>query len=754
MKVSIFKDVWDNNSIYDHALDEVLEGIRTGQHKEHVHKIRAIKDKDARQKAKESLFCFTVSGIFEGGKHNKDLKEHSGFIAIDIDAVPDLDYARSVLYADPYVWAGFVSVSGKGLCLIFRIDGNRHNDAYVGIDRYIFNTYKYHTDRSCRNVSRLRYTSYDPDLYINKEAKLFADYVKPQPKSPLIKIITSEDDFEYLIGEIESRQVDITADYVTWVNIGIAIKGKYGATGENYFHRISQFHPGYDYNDCSGKYDSIPTGERLPIDFVFRLAKREGISPQSPKTKHIIKAAAWGKKSVDKRTPEDVAETLRQTDNIPPEVSIPVIQQVYASTTPIKTDETTSELVADYVRSNYPLKYNALTLKYEKQGEPLSDRDVNSIYLQTKAVYPEASKELVWSIIDSNETAKYNPVQEFFKGAPTRARGLIAKLAACIQTPMNAKMDGEPYAEYFIKRWMVGAVAMWHGEHSPLMLILAGTQQNTGKTHFFRNLLPKDLQAYYAEAELTGDKDENLLMCSKIMLMNDEMSNKSKRDITVVKQLCSKRTFTLRKAYGRVSEDFARVAALAGTSNDLALLQDPTGNRRFIPIEVQGIDHAGYNAIDKAELWGEAYAMWRNGFKYELNGKDIAFLNSETLHFEQPTPEAELLAANFGLPEKASQGAYMTNTQIKVVLERRSDQRLSSKKLGEELRRLGFVQEIVKADGKTQRVYRVLLYDNPPERVVADPQLVTDAALYAASVTHNPAQSGFVMPPKIDEAPF
>jgi hypothetical protein len=88
------------------------------------------------------------------------------------------------------------------------------------------------------------------------------------------------------------------------------------------------------------------------------------------------------------------------------------------------------------------------------------------------------------------------------------------------------------------------------------------------------------------------------------------------------------------------------------------------------------------------------------------------------------------------------------------VLERRSDQRLSSKKLGEELRRMGFVQEIVKADGKTQRVYRVLLYDNPPERVVADPQLVTDAALYAASVTHSPAQSGFVMPPKVDEAPF
>jgi len=753
MKVSIFNGAKDKTPIYEESLVKMLEGIRTGVHAKHVEKIRKISDKKTRQTAKESLPSFTVSGTFEKGEA-KGLLEHSNFIALDIDGLEDLDTARAVLYADRYVYAGFVSVSGRGLCLIVRIEGSRHRDAYDALEKHFWTNYKVNTDPSCKDVSRLRYTSHDPDLYFNEDAPTFKEYLPKEKPKRITPIITGEHDLEYLLSEIESRRIDLTVDYKTWVKIGMAIKSHLGDFGENAFHRVSQFHPDYDYNECSKKYGVLPSDSQIKIATLFWHAKDAGVPPQSPKTKHIIKAAVWGKKSVDKRTPEDVAETLRQTDSIPPEVSLPVIQQVYASATPIKTDETTSELVADYVRSNYPLKYNALTLKYEKEGQPLSDRDVNSIYLQTKAVYPEASKELVWSIIDSNETAKYSPVQEFFKGAPTKGRGLIAKLAACIQTPMNAKLDGEPYAEYFIKRWMVGAVAMWHGEHSPLMLILAGTQQNTGKTHFFRNLLPKELQSYYAEAELTGDKDENLLMCSKIILMNDEMSNKSKRDITVVKQLCSKRTFTLRKAYGRVSEDFARVAALAGTSNDLSLLQDPTGNRRFIPIEVHGINHAGFNAIDKAELWGEAYALWRNGYKYELDSKGIAFLNSETLHFEQPTPEAELLAANLGLPDRASQGSYMTNTQIKVVLERRSDQRLSSKKLGEELRRMGFVQEIVKADGKTQRVYRVLLYESPLDRVVADPKVVTDAAKYAAPVTHAPAQTGFAMPPKVDEAPF
>src|SRR5690625_766885 len=121
---------------------------------------------------------------------------------------------------------------------------------------------------------------------------------------------------------------------------------------------------------------------------------------------------------------------------------------------------------------------------------------------------------------------------------------------------------------------------------SLLKSVLAGSKQNTGKTHTLRYILPDELQPYFGESELTGDKDENLLMCNKAIILNDEMSNKSKRDLTVMKKLCSVQWFNLRRPYGKSNEDIRRIAALCGTSNDMQILSDPTGNRRIIPIEV------------------------------------------------------------------------------------------------------------------------------------------------------------------------
>jgi predicted P-loop ATPase len=246
-------------------------------------------------------------------------------------------------------------------------------------------------------------------------------------------------------------------------------------------------------------------------------------------------------------------------------------------------------------------------------------------------------------------------------------------------------------------------VAMWHKHHSPLMFVLAGFAQNTGKTHFFRYLLPNELQPYFAEAELTGDKDENLLMCNKLMIMNDEMSNKSKRDITMVKKLCSAQWFNLRRPYGRTSEDFRRIATLAGTSNDLALLNDPSGNRRIIPIDVLSIDHSAYNAVDKVNLWVEAYKAYKAGESFHLSSQDIKTLESNTEEFEEPSAESEGIIAYF----EPGDSQYLTNTAIKSYIEIRMKQRLSAKKLGMELKRLGFEQVVRKVNAQPARVYGV-----------------------------------------------
>jgi hypothetical protein len=79
--------------------------------------------------------CVTISGQFADRKDN-GMGEHSGFIGVDIDDV-DPEHVKDILAGNPYVFAMFTSISGKGVCVIFRIAGK----AQRGICRYIVNTY-------------------------------------------------------------------------------------------------------------------------------------------------------------------------------------------------------------------------------------------------------------------------------------------------------------------------------------------------------------------------------------------------------------------------------------------------------------------------------------------------------------------------------------------------------------------------------------------------------------------------------------
>jgi hypothetical protein len=65
-----------------------------------------------------------------------------------------------------------------------------------------------------------------------------------------------ENDIEKIVREIEHRRIDITNDYHDWMLVAMALAGTCGATGEHYFHRISQFHPKYDNAEAHRMYQS------------------------------------------------------------------------------------------------------------------------------------------------------------------------------------------------------------------------------------------------------------------------------------------------------------------------------------------------------------------------------------------------------------------------------------------------------------------------------------------------------------------
>ena len=195
------------------------------------------------------------------------------------------------------------------------------------------------------------------------------------------------------------------------------------------------------------------------------------------------------------------------------------------------------------------------------------------------------------------------------------------------------------------------------------------------------------------------------------MIMDDELGGKSKQEAKRLKELTSKDEFTLREPYGRKNVRLKRLAVLCGTSNDELVLNDPTGNRRIIPINVLKINHELYNSINKKDLILEAYHLFKSGYDYRLNADDVKKLNNNTIEFEQVRHEAELISLYYIRPEYATginTVELFTATEIKAKIEESSGQKLSQWKIGQELKALGFEQEVRKMFGKTQRLYKVV----------------------------------------------
>jgi hypothetical protein len=59
-------------------------------------------------------------------------------------------------------------------------------------------------------------------------------------------------------------------------------------------------------------------------------------------------------------------------------------------------------------------------------------------------------------------------------------------------------------------------------------------------------------------------------------------------------------------------------------------------------------------------------------------------------------------------PKEGEYASYLSNTEIKIYLELCSNQKIyDTRKLGMELKNMGFLQRVTKINGKTQRVFRV-----------------------------------------------
>jgi len=686
--ISFYKNVKQTESKETVALDLFLDAIHSGKWQDEVLKIRLITDKDERRAAKVLMANVTISGVF-GKRADNDCKAHSGYIAIDLDDLgSEVEATKALLATDPYVYSAFVSVSGSGLCLIFKIDPEKHREAFEGIADYLIKKYQIIIDPTGINPSRTRFVSYDPYLYQATSSLVFKKYL-PKPKvRKITATIFVQDEFDRVINEMVSGNISCVEDYRDWRDIAFGLADQFGERGRSYYHSLSSCSSKYEPSMCDRQYTHALKrngrgGNKITIATIYWFAKQAGINVTSERTKKIAAATSTMKKSgLDAKA---IASNLAKFEGI--ENADEIILQAFASNGNFETGESLVENVRMWLRHNYSLKRNVITRKIENDGKVLEETDFNTMFLDAKILFNDLSFEIFMRVIGSRNTPDYNPVKDFIESIQWDNEPRLDLLGTCI----NSSTGDLTWRCRMVRKWVIGIVSAIYGDINELNLILVGGK-NTGKTQFFKRLLPPELHSYFALSQLNRGKDDEILMCEKILILNDEYGGKNKMDERNEKRLMASTQFDLRVPYGRGNETIRRLATLGGTCNEIDVLDDATGNRRIIVLQSEGkFNYKLYNSIDKIQLFAEAYAAFKNGERPELADEDIILLEDTTDgQHSKVSIEGELIQKYYMAPAYAGPTDFYTATEIKIHLETFTRGNLSINKLGAQLKKMRY----------------------------------------------------------------
>lgn len=196
--VTMFKDIRETANPKYTTIKTSLERIRSGKQKSLIERVRGthsvdqngnpIPDKDA----KKELPVVMYSGKFSGRK-DEDLQEPSSVMVLDFDHI-DVVGAKRALATDDYVLACWVSPSGDGLKALVKISHPRkHRDHFRAMSSYMDRQYGLEVDPTGQNESRLCFESYDPDIIINEDSKVFTAILSERVENQTVNRIANTD---------------------------------------------------------------------------------------------------------------------------------------------------------------------------------------------------------------------------------------------------------------------------------------------------------------------------------------------------------------------------------------------------------------------------------------------------------------------------------------------------------------------------------------------------------------------------------
>lgn len=123
------------------------------------------------QTRKQHLTAFTPSATFKEKRLPTHIDAYSGFVHLDFDKLSQeqIEQAFKIIVSIPYTFLCFISPGGKGLKVFIEVntEAEHHEIAWQQVKDFYENATGLKADEKCKDITRLCFVSYDPQLYKN-----------------------------------------------------------------------------------------------------------------------------------------------------------------------------------------------------------------------------------------------------------------------------------------------------------------------------------------------------------------------------------------------------------------------------------------------------------------------------------------------------------------------------------------------------------------------------------------------------------
>lgn len=660
--------------------------------------------------------AFIPSVLLEGGRTYAHVKGFTGFIMVDIDGIPPERFAAilTLVKEDIHSFLVYITISGCGIRVISHVEGGVTKANYRMVWEWVNDHYArlcgVEIDGQCKNATRMSVLCHDPEALLRPEASSFhTSGMKPRekPKRGTAVTVTAERAYKIIRAQLEEEGIAYApSSYNDYVSRCFYHTNRYGVPQADAEAWALRTFPDY------------PRERLLPIvKSCYSLTMEFNTVP----------------------LPRSVRKKEKENDSSHKKATVEEMEEFINGYMKFRMNMLTHQIETQLIADAYTDRPEASACHWQR----LTDHIENSLWCAMQHHGMAVNLNELHTLLGSDFVKEYHPLKEYLDGLPPwdGETDYIGRLAAMVHvkesphSPLQQDKSRERndlsetpvrFAD-ILKRWMVSMIAAALNETvvNQVILTLIG-RQGSYKTSFMQHILPPVLSEYYTTKSNSSrmTKDDLFTMTENLVINLEEIDTMPPSELNQLKAMVTQRYVDERRAYGRNKVHLPHVASFVATGNNLQFLTDDTGNRRWLPFEVEDIDSPWEADIPYEGIYSQTYALYQDvNFRYWFTDKEIQQLRGHVQQFEVPRPEYELLLTYYRKPVGLERGVYTTSSQI-IGRFGNTSLRLSLQKVGRAMRELGFRQ--VKASNANywvvvERTTEEVQHLLPAEAEQADP---------------------------------